>query len=55
MEPTATDAAIVAVGLIVVRQLLEMAAKAIPDTETGWKAGARKLFKTLALYIPNKE
>ena len=55
MEPTATDAIIVTIGVFVARQLLEMAAKAIPDNATGWKAGARKLFKTLALYIPNKE
>ena len=50
-----TETAIVAIGLIIARQLFEMAAKAIPDTETGWRGGLRKLFKTLALYIPNKE
>lgn len=49
-----TDAAIVAVSVIVVRQLLEMAAKAIPDSETGWRGSLRMLLKTLAMYIPNQ-
>ena len=55
METATTDAALVALILVVLRQLFEMLAKAIPDTETGWRGITRKVFKTLALYIPNKE
>ena len=48
------EAMIVALGLIIFRQVCEMIAKEIPDKATGWQAGVRKLFKTLALYRPNK-
>lgn len=48
------DAAVLMVGLIVVRQAFEMIAKAIPDSATGAMAGLRMLFKALAGYIPNK-
>lgn len=43
------------VGLIAARQLVEMVGKQIPDTATGWQAGLRRVCKTLALYVPNKE
>ena len=48
------DVAVLTVGLIVLRQVFEIIAKAIPDTATGAMAGLRMLFKTLAGYIPNK-
>lgn len=46
---------IVLVGLVVARQVFELIAKQIPDSATGWRAGVRRLFKTLALYTTNKE
>ena len=55
METTTTDAAVVALILVILRQLFEVLAKAIPDTESGWKGIVRKVFKSLALYIPNKQ
>ena len=48
------ETAIVAIGLIVFRQVCELIAKTIPDHASGWRAGVRRLFKALALYIPNK-
>lgn len=54
MENTALDTAVIAIVVIAVRQGLEMAAKAIPDSETGMLGALRKAFKILALYIPNK-
>ena len=56
MEPTtALDAALYALVLVAARQVCEMIAKSIPDSEVGWKAAVRRLFRTLALHIPNKE
>ena len=45
---------LVALGLIVLRQGIEMAAKAIPDSATGLMGLLRQALKILALYIPNK-
>ena len=45
----------VVIGLIVLRQVAEIAAKAIPDTATGGLATLRRIFKILSLYIPNKK
>jgi len=63
-DPTAIDGiwsflegslpAWVIIGLIVLRQVSEIVAKAIPDTATGGLATIRRIFKILALYIPNK-
>ncbi len=44
----------VVIGLVVVRQLSEVIAKAIPDTATGFLGAVRRVFKILAIYIPNK-
>ena len=44
----------VVIGLIAIRQISEVIAKAIPDTEKGVLATIRRVFKILALYIPNK-
>lgn len=54
-EVTDAESLIIVVGIVILRQLFEFAGKQIPDTATGWKAGLRRLFKTLAIYTPNKE
>ena len=54
-DASTLEGTIVIIGLIVLRQLFEFAGKQIPDTATGWKAGLRRLFKTMAIYTPNKE
>ncbi|MEA2037041.1 MAG: hypothetical protein U9O94_06005 [Nanoarchaeota archaeon] len=40
---------------LVVRQIAEFTAKAIPDTATGWKGVVRKICKVAAIYIVNKK
>lgn len=54
-EVTDIESLIVVIGIVLLRQLFEFAGKQIPDTATGWKAGLRRLFKTMAIYTPNKE
>lgn len=54
-EVTDVESLIVVVGIILLRQLFEFAGKQIPDTATGWRAGLRRLFKTMAIYTTNKE
>ncbi len=44
----------VVIGLIMLRQISEIIAKTIPDTVTGSLAAVRRIFKILAIYIPNK-
>ncbi len=44
----------VVIGLIALRQVSEVIAKTIPDTSTGVLAAVRKIFKIIAIYIPNK-
>ena len=46
---------VVVAGLVIARQICEIIAKQIPDSATGWRAGVRKLFRTLALHVTNKE
>ncbi len=54
-QPDSLEALIVMVGIVLARQLFEFAGKQIPDSATGWRAGLRRLFKTLAIYTSNKE
>ena len=54
-DTSTLEGVIVVVGLIIARQACEILAKQIPDSATGWRAGVRRLFKTLALYTSNKE
>lgn len=49
------ESLIVVIGIVLLRQLFEFAGKQIPDTATGWRAGLRRLFKTMAIYTSNKE
>ena len=42
------------VGLVILRQLAEIIAKAIPDDAAGALGLIRKVLKILALYIPNR-
>ena len=42
------------VGLVILRQLAEIIAKAIPDDAEGALGLIRKVLKVLALYIPNR-
>ncbi len=42
------------IGLVVLRQLSEIIAKVIPDTATGFLGAVRRIFKILAIYIPNR-
>ncbi len=45
----------VVIGLIMLRQISEVIAKTIPDAATGSLATLRRIFKILAIYIPNKK
>ncbi len=46
----------VVMGLVALRQISEIIAKTIPDTETSpGLVTIRKIFKILSLYIPNKK
>ncbi|MGI9485421.1 MAG: hypothetical protein ACR2RF_05975 [Geminicoccaceae bacterium] len=54
-EITDAESLILVIGIVLLRQLFEFAGKQIPDTATGWRAGLRRLFKTMAIYTTNKE
>lgn len=54
-QATSWENLIVIAGLLVIRQICEIVAKQIPDSATGWQAGVRMLFRTLALHVTNKE
>ena len=54
-DVTDMETLIMVVGIVLLRQLFEFFGKQIPDTATGWRAGLRRLFKTLAIYTTNKE
>ncbi len=54
-QPDSLEALIVVAGVVLLRQLFEFAGKQILDSATGWRAGLRRLFKTLAVYTSNKE
>ena len=54
-EVTDAETLILVVGIVLLRQFFEFVGKQIPDTATGWRAGLRRLFKTMAIYTTNKE
>lgn len=41
-------------AIFAIRQVAEVVAKMIPDTATGFLGLLRKIFKILAIYVPNK-
>lgn len=45
----------VVIGLIVLRQIAEVVSKLIPDTAEGTAGIIRKIFKLIAIYVPNKK
>jgi hypothetical protein len=54
MDDATLSATIVAVLVVLVRQVAEIVHKTISDQETGWKGAVRDLAGYLALYRKNK-